>query len=62
MNMKDIGRFFSQRWLISLIGVFAFSIFIWFVGPLISISSYEPLKTDFQRLITILTVVLVWAL
>ncbi|MDW3190672.1 type VI secretion system membrane subunit TssM, partial [Vibrio sp. Vb0932] len=40
----------------------ACSIFIWVVGPLITVAGYEPLKSDFQRLVTILVIVFAWAL
>ncbi|HHX8565004.1 type VI secretion system membrane subunit TssM [Vibrio sp. RM-44-3] len=62
MRIKEIGRIFTQRWFLGLIGVAACSIFIWVVGPLITITGYEPLKSDFQRLVTILVLVFVWAL
>ncbi|MDV5035334.1 type VI secretion system membrane subunit TssM [Vibrio diabolicus] len=62
MRIKEIGRIFTQRWFLGLIGVAACSIFIWVVGPLITIAGYEPLKSDFQRLVTILVLVFVWAL
>lgn len=62
MRIKEIGRIFTERWFLGLIGVAACSIFIWVVGPLITIAGYEPLKSDFQRLVTILVLVFVWAL
>ncbi|ELA6598157.1 type VI secretion system membrane subunit TssM [Vibrio alginolyticus] len=62
MRIKEIGRIFTQRWFLGLIGVAACSIFIWVVGPLIAIGGYEPLKSDFQRLVTILVLVLLWAI
>ncbi|EPE2684244.1 MULTISPECIES: type VI secretion system membrane subunit TssM [Vibrio] len=62
MRIKEIGRIFTQRWFLGLIGVAACSIFIWVVGPLITIAGYEPLKSDFQRLVTILVLVLLWAM
>ncbi|EGQ7764433.1 type VI secretion system membrane subunit TssM [Vibrio alginolyticus] len=62
MRIKEIGRIFTQRWFLGLIGVAACSIFIWVVGPLITIAGYEPLKSDFQRLVTILVLVLLWAI
>ncbi|PAW07957.1 type VI secretion system membrane subunit TssM [Vibrio sp. V1B] len=60
MSIREVGRVFTQRWFIGLIGVAACSIFIWAVGPLIIVAGYEPLKTDFQRLVTILILVFVW--
>ncbi|MDW1627277.1 type VI secretion system membrane subunit TssM [Vibrio sp. Y176] len=62
MRIKEIGRIFTQRWFLGLIGVAACSIFIWVVGPLVTIAGYEPLKSDFQRLVTILVLVLLWAI
>ncbi|HHX8720180.1 type VI secretion system membrane subunit TssM [Vibrio alginolyticus] len=62
MRIKEIGRIFTQRWFLGLIGVAACSIFIWVVGPLIAIAGYEPLRSDFQRLVTILVLVLLWAI
>ncbi|EGR0026677.1 TPA: type VI secretion system membrane subunit TssM [Vibrio alginolyticus] len=62
MRIKEIGSIFTQRWFLGLIGVAACSIFIWVVGPLITIAGYEPLKSDFQRLVTILVLVLLWAI
>ncbi len=62
MRIKEIDRIFTQRWFLGLIGVAACSIFIWVVGPLITIAGYEPLKSDFQRLVTILVLVLLWAI
>ncbi|OJI58487.1 hypothetical protein [Vibrio vulnificus] len=51
--MAKIKRLLGQKWLISLIGLGAISIFIWFVGPLIAIAGIEPLKSDFNRLLVI---------
>ncbi|EHW0692069.1 type VI secretion system membrane subunit TssM [Vibrio parahaemolyticus] len=62
MSIKEIGRVFTQRWFLGLVGVAACSIFIWVVGPLITVAGYEPLKSDFQRLVTILVIVFAWAL
>ncbi|EKO3847077.1 type VI secretion system membrane subunit TssM [Vibrio harveyi] len=60
MSIREVGRIFTQRWFIGLVGVAACSIFIWVVGPLITVAGYEPLKTDFQRLVSILVLVFVW--
>ncbi len=62
MSINDIGRVFTQKWFLGFVGVIASSIFIWVVGPLISVGGYEILKSDFQRLITILAIVFFWAL
>lgn len=62
MSIREIGRVLTTKWFLGFVGVLACSIFIWGVGPLIAVAGYEPLKSDFQRLITILAIVLFWAL
>ncbi len=62
MSIKEIGRVLTTKWFLGFVGVLACSIFIWVVGPLIAVAGYEPLKSDFQRLISILAIVLFWAL
>ncbi|MEF1250773.1 type VI secretion system membrane subunit TssM, partial [Vibrio owensii] len=62
MSIREVGKIFTQRWFIGLVGVAACSIFIWAVGPLITVAGYEPLKTDFQRLVSILVLVFVWGI
>ncbi|EPE4788402.1 type VI secretion system membrane subunit TssM [Vibrio vulnificus] len=59
-TMAKIKRLLGQKWLISLIGLGAISIFIWFVGPLIAIAGIEPLKSDFNRLLVIVVLVFIW--
>lgn len=60
--MLDIKTFFYQRWVISLIGLLAISIFIWFVGPLIAIAGYEPFKSSFNRLLVITVLIFIWGI
>ncbi|EKA5637913.1 type VI secretion system membrane subunit TssM [Vibrio navarrensis] len=58
--MKAINTLIRQRWVIGLIGLFAASVFIWFVGPLIAIAGVEPLKSGFNRLLVIVVLVFAW--
>ncbi|MEN8166448.1 MAG: type VI secretion system membrane subunit TssM, partial [Pseudomonadota bacterium] len=60
--MKGIIGFFKSRWVISLLGVLAISILIWFVGPLVSIAGSIPLAGEIARLLTILVIVVLWGL
>ncbi|MCK5202820.1 MAG: type VI secretion system membrane subunit TssM, partial [Desulfobacterales bacterium] len=59
--MKAILGIFKQKWVIQLIGVLALCALIWFVGPKISFAKRAPLESEFNRLLTILAVVIVWA-
>lgn len=58
--MVAIQNFFHQRWVISLVGLLAISIFIWFVGPLIAIAGSEPFKSEFNRLLMIAVLIFGW--
>ena len=60
--MRKIVDFFKKRWVISLIGLIALSILIWFVGPLVAIAGKVPLADAVVRLVVILIVVLIWGL
>lgn len=60
--MKKIFAFFKQRWLITLIGVIALSLIVWFFGPLISIGGTEPFGTVMNRLITINIIFVLWVI
>ena len=59
--MKAILGIFKQKWVIQLIGVLALCALIWFVGPKISFAKRAPFESEFNRLLTILAVVIVWA-
>ncbi len=58
--MKKIFAFFTQPWLITVLGLLAISLLIWFVGPLISIAGFEPLGTEFARIIAIVILFVLW--
>jgi type VI secretion system protein ImpL len=46
-------NFFKQRWFISLLGVIAIALLIWFLGPFIAFNAYEPLGPETHRWILI---------
>lgn len=52
----------KQKWLISLIGLIAISILVWFAGPLIAIADKKILESDVVRLLIILLLLLAWGL
>ncbi len=58
--MKTILRFFKQRWFISLLGVIALGILIWFVGPLFAFADYAPLEAESIRWLLIGSAFLFW--
>ncbi|MDX1693225.1 MAG: type VI secretion system membrane subunit TssM [Ketobacteraceae bacterium] len=51
----------KSRWFVSLVGVLALSLLIWFVGPLIAIADYKPLVADWVRMLFIVLLLLLWA-
>ncbi len=60
--MKSILKFFTNRWFISILGLLALSVLIYFAGPLIGVGDSRPLESVNARLITILVVVVLWML
>ena len=62
--MKSIINFFKNRIVISLIGLIALSIIIWFIGPAIKFgeNNVAPLGGEVARLIVIMLIVLAWGI
>ncbi len=58
--MRKMFRFFAQRWVISLLGIIALSLLIWYVGPLFAFADYVPLESEFVRWIVIAIVIVIW--
>jgi len=58
--MKRLFQFFTQKWLISAIGIIALIILIWFGGPYLGIGDSKPLSSPFNRLLAILVVLVIW--
>lgn len=58
--MKKIFGFFTKPWVLSLLGIVALCLLLWYVGPLIAIAGKEPLATEFVRLIIIVFIVVIW--
>lgn len=53
---------FNSKWAISLIGLIALSLLIWFGGPLIAVAGREPFSDQVSRLLTILFLTFLWAI
>ncbi|WP_455205296.1 type VI secretion system membrane subunit TssM [Kaarinaea lacus] len=49
------------RWAIIIIGFVALSLLIWFGGPMVSVNEHVPLASITSRLLTIIIIILVWA-
>jgi len=62
--MKKIIEFFKNKIVISLIGLLAISILVWFVGPMIKFGedNSAPLGSTTARLIAIIVLVVLWGL
>ncbi|CAA9889690.1 IcmF1 [Candidatus Methylobacter favarea] len=58
--MKTLLSFIKQRWFISLLGVLALGLFIWFLGPLFAFAEYEPLGPEIHRLGLIGAIAVFW--
>ncbi len=60
--MSMIFSIFKNRLLVSLIGLFAVALLIWFLGPFFAFADYKPLGAVLNRLIAILILVFLWGL
>lgn len=62
--MKKIVDFFTNRIVISLIGLIVLSCLIWFVGPYIKFgeNNFAPLGGETARLLTIVIIAVLWGL
>lgn len=62
--MKKIVAFFTNRIVISVIGLIALSIIVWFVGPMIKFgeNNTAPLASEIARLVVIMVLLLLWGL
>ena len=62
--MKKIAEFFKNKIVISLIGLLALSIIVWFIGPMIKFGddNSAPLGSVVARLVAIIILVILWGL
>ena len=60
--MKKIIQILTNPLLLSIIGLIALAVMIWFGGPMIGINDSKPLESDMARLVTILVITLLWGL
>jgi type VI secretion system protein ImpL len=60
--MKGLLGFFKQKSVIQLAGVTALCTLVWFGGPWVAVAGRTPLQPEFNRLLVILCIVVVWVL
>ncbi len=60
--MKKVLGWIFNRWTLGAVLLFALSLIIWFVGPLVAIGELRPLDTERSRWITIGVLVLLFVL
>ncbi len=58
--MKKLLNFIRQRWFISLLGIVALGLLIWFVGPLFAFADYSPLEPEGNRWAVIIGLFVLW--
>jgi type VI secretion system protein ImpL len=58
--MNNLKRFFSSPWTIGIFLLCVFAIFIFIIGPLISIGSWTPLEDTANQWLTIIAVAAFW--
>ena len=58
--MKKLINFFKQRWIISLLGILALCLFIWFLGPFFAFADYQPLAPQTNRFVLISLIIIIW--
>jgi type VI secretion system protein ImpL len=60
--MRTIVGFLRHKLFVQSAGIAALCILIWFVGPRFAFAKKAPLEPEFNRMLAILVVVVVWAL
>ncbi|NOQ64399.1 MAG: type VI secretion system membrane subunit TssM [Methyloprofundus sp.] len=60
--MTKLVDFFKKRWVISLLGILALGLFIWFIGPLFAFAEYAPLESELNRWLLFAALLLLWLL
>jgi len=60
--MKKIIKVITNPLVISIIGLIALAVVIWFGGPMLAINESVPLESEMSRLIAILVITILWGL
>lgn len=59
--MNTLFNIFRSRWFISLIGVIALSVLVWFIGPLVAVAEVKPLEALSARVVLVILLFCFWA-
>lgn len=60
--MKKLLGFFKKRWMITLLGLIALAMIIWFAGPYVAFASYQPLAGIVTRAVVIALLFVGWGM
>ena len=60
--MKAFIGIFKQKSVIQLVGIIALCALVWFAGPWVAIAGRTPLLPEFNRLLAILGIIVIWVL
>jgi type VI secretion system protein ImpL len=52
----------NRKWLVSVLGLLALALLIWYVGPLLAIAGWSPLEGEAERLLAVAALASIWAL
>ncbi|MFL5335909.1 MAG: type VI secretion system membrane subunit TssM [Geminicoccaceae bacterium] len=58
--LKGILAVLTARWFLTLVGAAVLAALIWYFGPLLAVADQKPLVSDFNRLLAILGITLLW--
>ncbi|MDH3326235.1 MAG: type VI secretion system membrane subunit TssM [Gammaproteobacteria bacterium] len=60
--MKNIIKILTNPLLLSIVGLIALAVMVWFGGPMIGFNESKPLESEMSRLVTILIITILWGL
>ncbi len=60
--MKKLLGLFRKPWFVTVLGMVAIAVLIWYLGPLVAFAGWVPLEASNRRLLTIAVVLALWGL
>ena len=60
--MKRVLDWILRPWFLSLVGLGAFSVVLWYIGPFLSIGRFHPLDSAIERVAAIIALLALWSL
>jgi type VI secretion system protein ImpL len=58
--LKKIFGFLTNRWVLSVLGILFLSLFVWYIGQVLSFGSWMPLGNDTVRAVFIVIIIAIW--